>query len=154
MAYATYPDISNEISNLGELVPDGKVAKTWVESKISTAELEINGKLQSRYATPLTSASAIEILKPVSIFRTCYSILAQNYTQENGNASDWVQDYKKRADEILNMILDGTIDLDATSSTISTDSIQSSTIDVARTFSNGTYDSSGNSLSVGTLDGF
>jgi len=148
--YIEYADVDNEITNLGTLVPGGKVALDWVNNKIASAELEINAKLSSRYTTPVTPVP--DILKSCSLNLTCYYVLRQNYTQEDGNVSDWVNEYRKTADELINLLLDGTIDIAATSTTTNTDEFQSSTIIVARTFTNSTYDAEGNQLTTGTLD--
>jgi hypothetical protein len=154
MAYIVYADVDNEISNLGMLVPDGKEALAWVNAKIANTELEINGKLSSRYSTPVTSTSALSIVKPISLKLTVYNILVQNYTQEDGNVSSWVENYRRDAYSMLDMILDGRIDLDANSSSITTDVVTSSTEGVARTFTNGTYSTDGELISSGTMDDF
>jgi len=152
MAYVVYDDIDNEITALTDFVPAGKDATAWVNSKIASAELEINAKLSSRYATPVSPTP--DVLKTCSLNLTCYYILRQNYTQEDGNTSDWVNEYRKTCDELLKSIMTGEIDLSAPSTSDNTDSIPSSTLDVARVLTNGTYDTSGNVLSSGTMDGF
>lgn len=151
MAYTDYADIDNEITNLGEYIPTGKEALSFVNNKIASAELEINAKLSSRYVTPITPVH--DLLKSASLNLTCYYILRQSYTGEDGNTSDWVK-YRKTADELIQLVLDGVVDLGGTSTTTSDDSILSSTSDTARVFTDGTNDASGNVLTTGTMDGF
>jgi phage gp36-like protein len=152
MSYVVYADVDNEITSLGGLVPDGKVALTWVNAKIAIAEMEINARLSSKYITPITPAS--DIVKSISLNLTCYYLLRQNYTQEDGNSSDWVEQYRKTANDMLKNIEDGTITLDAPVAQIANavDAVQSSTNDIARVFTTGQYNTDGTQLNTGTLD--
>lgn len=147
MAYITYDDVDNELSTLGELVPEGKEALSWVNNKIASAELEINARLSAVCVTPVTSTTALNIVKIISLNLTCYYILRQNYTQEESNSSGWVSDYKTTAEDLLRKIEDGVINLEG----ITTDYAMSSTLDVARKLTSDTYDPEGNSLTTGTM---
>jgi phage gp36-like protein len=152
MAYTDYADIDDEITNLGEYIPAGKEALSWVNNKIASAELEINAKLSSRYVTPITPVH--DLLKSASLNLTCYYILRQSYTGEDGNTSDWVNEYRKTADELIQLVLDGDVDLGAPTETTSDDQILSATTGLAKTFTDTTYDTSGNVVTTGSLDGF
>lgn len=147
MAYITFADVSNEISDLGGLIPEGKEATAWVNNKIASADLEIDARLSAKYVTPVTSAAALRIVKIISLNLTCYYILRQNYTQEDGNTSDWVNEYKRTANDLLSKITSGEIDLDGSTESIA----MSNTSSVARKLTSDTYDTSGNLISEGTM---
>jgi phage gp36-like protein len=149
MAYTVYADIDNEISDLGQYIPAGKTALDWINNKIASAELEINAKLSSRYTTPVSPVP--DILKACSLNLTCYYVLRQNYTQEDGNTSDWVNEYRKTSDELLKLIMDGTVDLAAMTTAINIDYAQSSTSNTARRLTSDTYSTDGEVLTDGTL---
>jgi|GEM_PF-5278985 len=153
MSYIVYADVDNEISNLVDLVPGDKIALDWVNNKIASAELEINARLASKYVTPISPV--LDIVKSISLNLTCYYILRQNFTQEDGNLSNWVEQYRKTANDMIKQIEDGTITLDTPQSSVgnAADAVQSSTIGVARVFTSGQFDTSGNRLSDGSLDG-
>lgn len=154
MAYILYADVDGEITEIGQYVPPGKTVVDFVNNKIASAELEINGKLSSRYLTPVTSAQDILKVKAISLNMTCYYILRQSFTGEVGNTSEWAEEYRKAANDALDMILEGKISLSGTTTTTSDDQILSSTTGVARKFTDGTFDESGNTLTDGTMDGF
>lgn len=149
MAYITFADVSNELSDLGGLIPEGKEAIAWVNNKIASADLEIDARLSAKYVTPITSVAGLRIVKIISLNLTCYYILRQNYTQEDGNLSDWVNEYKRTATDLLTKVTNGEIDLGGTGITDS--GALSSTSNVARKLTSDTYDSSGNIISAGTM---
>jgi phage gp36-like protein len=152
VAYITYSDMDNSVDSLDSLVPADKVAATWVGVKIAEAEREINGRLAARYTIPF--ATAPDLIVAIDMDLATYLCLRGNYTQEDGNVSGWVQEYYNRANGLLTKLENGTILLLDPGAVTDTSSIQSSTTGIAREFTVGTKDSEGNTLTVGTLDGF
>lgn len=149
MAYITFADVSNELTDMGGLIPEGKEAIAWVNNKIASADLEIDARLSAKYVTPVTSATALRIVKVISLNLTCYYILRQNYTQEDGNLSDWVNEYKRVANDLLSQIISGDIDL--TGNTNAASMAMSTTSGIARKLTSDTYDTDGNLISEGTM---
>lgn len=148
MAYSTFADINNELNDINGLVPDGKEVRAWVENKIASADMEIDVRLSGKYVTPVTNTDALRLLRVISLNLTCYYVLRQNYTQEDGNASDWVAEYKRTASDILQSIIDGTVSL--LPDDIG-DVAVSSTRDVGRRLTSDKYDTDGGLIETGTI---
>jgi phage gp36-like protein len=70
------------------------------------AEAHINGVLAKAYTLPFTGD--IPILTAISTNMTTYYVLRRLYTQQEPNESDWVENYKTLAMDMLAPIADGT----------------------------------------------
>lgn len=150
--YATYSNIDDEINGLADLVPDGKNATIWVEGYISQAEKEVNARLSVKYGAPFTGTIP-DIINYLTIELACYRLLRQCYVKDDPSNNDWVDEYRKNAERIFNSLIDGEADLNTGDIATSNDLALSSTSDEARVFTTTKYDSEGNVLSTGSLDG-
>lgn len=151
--YCIYDDMDNEIADLTDHVPTGKVAAVWVGAQIDKAESEIDGRLGSRYTVPFTTVPAL--ITTIAIYLATSRILNPGFIGEIPADSKVVDTYYKRADDLLKRLESGELVLEtATESTDDTASPQSSTSSQTREFTQNILDSDGDVSSYGSMDGW
>ena len=151
--YCTYTDLDDDIIGIAGLLPSGETAPTWFDKFINKAEKEINARLAARYVVPFTG-----VIPPgvswLGAQLACYEILRANFSQEGDNENTWAQSYRDEADKFFLGIEEGRISLgDPVVDAGANANPQSSTSGYARVFSCGVTDTSGNTVSSGSLDG-
>jgi len=152
VGYCTYDDIDNTIHELTDLVPTGKTEATWVAENIAFADKEIDGRLGGKYVVPFDPVP--DLIAEISRLLTCSNCLRGNFVGAIPNDSRLIDYYRQTAEKLMKEILDGTVLLtDATAVTDGSSSIVVSSDDKGRDFTQTKYDTSGNVLSVGSLEG-
>ncbi len=147
--YVSYADMDAKIGDLSALVPDGKTESDWVELFIADAQAQVNAALAERYDVPFTTVP--DIIKVITFDLAYYRLLRENYTQQGGDMSEWVDEIRRRAEELLQKIADGEIVLDADEATADGMSM-SSTTGLQRDFRRTTYDTNGVVVDTGNMD--
>jgi phage gp36-like protein len=150
--YCTYEDIDNTIHELSDLTPVGKTLATWVADNIAFADKEIDGRLGGKYVVPFSPVP--DLIAELSRLLTCSNCLRGNFVGTIPNDSRLIDYYRQTAEKLMKEILDGTVLLtDATAVTDGSSSIVVSSDDKGRDFTQTKYDTNGNVLSVGSLEG-
>lgn len=145
--YITYQDLDARMDGLADLIPDGKDAEAYVSEFIADAQAEVDAALSARYSVPFASAPAL--VKRITSELAKYLLLRENYHQEGPEISDWVEEYRVRARELLDRVVSGDLPVDTTE----TGQLAiSNTTDVAREISRTTRDSEGTVIEYGTLE--
>jgi len=82
---------------------DEEAQNTAIQAVIDRVEVIINTRLQSKYTVPLLPVP--DILKRISVYKTAYEILVENYGDVDGKYSY----FRREADALLQQIEDGSI---------------------------------------------
>jgi len=150
--YCSYGDLDNEIVTLSEYVPTGKTAATWINQRIRAAQAEIDGRLGMQYAVPFESPVP-EIIWTICLYLSASRIMNPGFVGEVPSDSRVVDTYYKRANDLLEKIESGEITIPGATKATDGATIQSTTTDLSREFTQTTHDEDGNVLATGTLDG-
>ena len=105
MAYCTIADVRLNLDGFDTAT----ISDANITSFINKADSYINSILAISYTLPFTAT--IPLLTSVSTDLTCYYVLRRNYTRDSIETSDWVEQFKKDADDILDKLKENKIDL-------------------------------------------
>lgn len=152
MAYTTQAKIEGSIANPAQYCPEDKSYVDWIADQIESAQDEIDGRLEGLYSVPF-SDPVPGLVKTIARYFACSLVMNPGFVGEVPADSKVVDTFYSRGDALLRRIEKGEIKLDASGSEIESGAPQSSTIDTARAISRTTYDSEGNVLDEGTLEG-
>lgn len=152
MGYCDYDDIDNTIQGLVALTPTDKVAASWVADNIAFADKEIDGRLGGMYAVPFSPTP--DLIAEISRLLTCSNCLRGNFVGAIPNDSRLVDYYRQTAEKLIKEILDGTVTLiGATSISNEADSVIVTSEQYGREFTQTKYDTGGNVVSIGSMEG-
>lgn len=84
---------------------DETAQNTAIQKVIDRVEVIINNRLKSKYTVPVTPVP--DILERISVYKTAYEILVENYGDSEGKYSY----FKKEAETLLSQIESGAIEL-------------------------------------------
>lgn len=102
-----------------------RITSTTVSASILTlyiadAEAEINSYVAKQYTVATVVAAQPPLLTKLAKDLTVYNVLRDSYTQDNQNASEWLEGKKTAADELLKKIGEGDVRLVASNTVLAT----------------------------------
>lgn len=106
MAYCTADDVKAIKAVKRLLSPDGNWSDADITQRIRETDAYIDSRLRTTYKVPLTiGGQTPEVVKRVSIFRTVFEML----TEEYGRNNDEYLYYYNESEKLLQRILDGEV---------------------------------------------
>jgi len=106
-AYTTAANMATIIEDLDKVMPNearDDYDSTKVDFHISRAERKLNDDLSSRYAVPFATATLPPLVGSLTELMAAYYILRTVFTKDNQNKNDWVEDYKKEYDAMIDKL--------------------------------------------------
>lgn len=135
MAYSSSTDIQNELKGINLSDAAAALQTAQVDSFIAQGDAEIDGKLSTKYATPITGNNSLLIVKTISTYLAlarCWNFLKIKTAEKNQDQSTG-EDYYKRAQAMISDVQDGHLLLSDATLRQSANGVRSGQVDTGNT---------------------